>query len=416
MPQKERNLGWPVTLAGTGINLALGVLYTWSVISKSIPAEWGWSEFWRGFPYSVACLVFALMMVPAGRIQDKIGPRWVATMGGIFTGLGLILASRTTNVWLFTLGFGLLAGSGIGLGYASATPPAVKWFPPSKTGMIAGIVVSGFGLASAYISPLANFLIKRLGIQPSLLIFGGAFLVVVILLSQILRNPPPDFKPQAPAAGGGGKAAVASDYGWSDMLKTYQFYVLWVMYVFAAGAGLMIIGKLAKIVEIQAGVKTGFAFVALLAVGNAAGRIVAGMMSDKIGRTRTMLVVFLLQAILIYCLRYIDSSGAFTIVSMLIGFNYGANLSVFPSITKDFYGLKNFGVNYGLVFTAWGVGSIVLTQISGRVYDATLVAAKASGAAQPAGNFNLAYTIAAVLLVVASALTFTMRPPKPRTA
>jgi len=186
MTQKERNLGWSVTLAGTGINLALGVLYTWSVISKSIPAEWGWSEFWRGFPYSVACLVFALMMVPAGRMQDKVGPRWVATMGGIFTGLGLILASRTTNVWLFTLGFGLLAGSGIGLGYASATPPAVKWFPPSKTGMIAGIVVSGFGLASAYISPLANFLIKRLGIQPSLLIFGGAFLVVVILLSQIL--------------------------------------------------------------------------------------------------------------------------------------------------------------------------------------------------------------------------------------
>jgi nitrate/nitrite transporter NarK len=102
-------------------------------------------------------MTFALMMVPAGRLQDKVGPRWVATAGGILTGLGCILASYATSVLWYVIGFGLLAGAGIGLGYASATPPAVKWFSARKTGLIAGLVVAGFGLASVYISPLANY-------------------------------------------------------------------------------------------------------------------------------------------------------------------------------------------------------------------------------------------------------------------
>ena len=152
-----KNKGWTVTFAGMGINLSLGVLYAWSVIKKAIPAEWGWDDADKALPYSIACITFALMTVPAGRLQDRIGPRWVATAGGILTGAGCIIASYATTVLWYVLGFGLLAGAGIGLGYAAATPPAVKWFPARKTGLIAGIVVAGFGLASVYISPLANY-------------------------------------------------------------------------------------------------------------------------------------------------------------------------------------------------------------------------------------------------------------------
>lgn len=133
------NRGWIVTFAGTGINLALGVLYTWSVISKGVPAAWNWSETDKSLPYAIACLVFCLVMIPAGRMQDKIGPRIVATIGGVLVGAGLILASRTTSPLGYILGFGVLAGAGIGFGYASATPPAVKWFPAAKTGLIAGL-------------------------------------------------------------------------------------------------------------------------------------------------------------------------------------------------------------------------------------------------------------------------------------
>ena len=401
-PEVGANRGWIVTFAGTGVNLALGVLYAWSVISKQITKEWGWSETQAALPYSVAIAMFAFMMVPAGRMQDKLGPRVVATLGGIFCGIGFIIASLGQSLTGMVLGFGILAGAGIGCGYASATPPAVKWFPPAKTGLIAGLVVAGFGLASVYIAPLANHLLSAFGIQSTFLILGIAFLIAVVVLSQLLKNPPAGYKPAVnPAAAKAGAKAPAAlvDYEWSEMLKTPQFFLLWIMFVFAAGAGLMIIGKLAKIVDLQAGIKAGFVFVAMLAVGNAGGRVVAGVLSDKIGRTWTMFSVFVFQAVLMFVLRGLDTYGTLFVASVLIGFNYGANLSVFPSATKDYFGLKNFGVNYGFVFTAWGVGGILGPMLSGWIFDADK-------------NFNTAYLIAAVCLLVAAGLTFVTRAPQ----
>lgn len=404
LPEVGANRGWVVTFAGTGVNLALGVLYAWSVISRQITKEWGWNETQAALPYSVAIATFAFMMVPAGRMQDKLGPRLVATLGGIFCGFGFIIASLGQSLTGLVLGFGILAGAGIGCGYASATPPAVKWFPPAKTGLIAGLVVAGFGLASVYIAPLANYLLSAFGIQSTFLILGIAFLIAVVVLSQLLQNPPAGYKPvvNSGAAKGGAKAkapAAPVDYEWSEMLKTPQFYLLWIMFVFAAGAGLMIIGKLAKIVDLQAGIKAGFVFVAMLAVGNAGGRVIAGVLSDKVGRTWTMFAVFVFQAVLMFLLRGLDTYGTLFVASVLIGFNYGANLSVFPSATKDYFGLKNFGVNYGFVFTAWGVGGILGPMLSGWIFDANK-------------NFNDAYLIAAVCLLIAAGLTFVTRAPK----
>jgi OFA family oxalate/formate antiporter-like MFS transporter len=402
LPGTSKNRGWTVTFAGTGINLALGVLYAWSVISKQITKEWGWNETQAALPYSVAIAAFAFMMVPAGRLQDKFGPRLVATLGGIFCGIGFIIASLGQSLVGLVIGFGILAGTGIGFGYASATPPAVKWFPPARTGLIAGLVVAGFGLASVYIAPVANYLLGTFGIQSTFLILGIAFFIIVVLLSQLLKNPPAGYKPvakPAQAKSGAPKAAGTVDYEWSEMLRTPQFMLLWIMYVFGAGAGLMIIGKLAKIVDLQAGIKAGFIFVAMLAIGNAAGRVIAGVLSDKIGRTWTMFAVFVFQAVLMLVLRGLDSYGTLFVASMLIGFNYGANLSVFPSATKDYFGLKNFGVNYGFVFTAWGVGGILGPLLSGQIFDSYK-------------NFSHAYLIAAICLMIAACLTFVTRAPK----
>ncbi len=400
------NRGWIVTFAGTGVNLALGVLYTWSVISKQITKAWGWNETQAALPYSVAIAIFAFMMVPAGRMQDKMGPRLVATLGGIFCGVGFIIASLGQSIVGMVIGFGILAGTGIGFGYASATPPAVKWFPPEKTGLIAGLVVAGFGLASVYIAPVANYLLRVFGIESTFLILGIAFLIALLLLSQLLKNPPAGYK--AVSITNRAKATVSNpasgitDYEIGEMLRTPQFYLLWIMYCFGAGAGLMIIGKLAKIVDLQAGIKAGFIFVAMLAIGNAAGRITAGVLSDKIGRTWTMFGVFIFQAILMFLLRGLDTYGTLFLASVLIGFNYGANLSVFPSATKDYFGLKNFGVNYGLVFTAWGAGGILGPLLSGYIYDTYK-------------NFQTAYLIAAICLLIAAALTFVTRAPKANT-
>jgi len=403
------NHGWFVTFAGAGINLALGVLYSWSILSGEIT---GWTQTMKSVPYAICCGVFALTMVPAGLIQDRRSPRFAASIGGVLTGLGFILCSIVPSYGGFIIGFGLLAGAGIGFGYAAATPPAIKWFPPARTGLIAGIVVAGFGLASAYIGPLARWMLSAYGLQTSMMIFGIGFLIIVVCLARILKNPP---SPRLSQASSESKIQVvghcaaapgdSSNVNPSGMIRTLRFWLLWVMFACGAGAGLMIIGKLKPIVQ-NANPVAWFAPLCLsfLAVGNAGGRILAGMLSDRIGRTHTMLLIFICQAAVMLALVLAGRiAWVVFFLSFMAGFNYGANLSVFPSVAKDFFGLKNFGTNYGILFTAWGFGGVVLPILAGKVADMT-------------GNFNLAYIIAAGCLVIAAALTFLVRVPSPQKA
>ncbi len=405
-----KNYGWSVTFAGMGINLALGILYTWSVFSKGIPAEWSWSETDKSLPYMFACLIFSLVMVPAGRMQDKIGPKITATIGGILVGIGLIFASRNTSPLGYLVGFGILSGAGIGFGYASATPPAVKWFPAAKTGLIAGLVVSGFGLASVYAAPLTKWLIAAYSIQTAVLILGIAFFIIVIVLAQLLQAPPPGYsavQPSCPTANAASSAPKVKKDNFEpiEMLTTPQFYLMWFMYACGAGAGLMIISKLDAIAGVQAGLKLGFILVAVLAIGNGGGRIVAGMLSDKIGRKATLFLCFVVQAVSIMLLSLAKEGSALasvpvlSLLSALIGANYGANLSLFPSLTKDYFGLKNFGINYGLVFTSWGVGGFMLSFLAGKMYDKY-------------NTFAIAYYGASILLVIAAITVFTLTPPR----
>jgi len=402
---KNKNHGWRVTFAGMGINLALGILYTWSVISKRVPEDWGWNEDNKSLPYMIACLIFSLIMVPAGRLQDKISPRLVATIGGILVGLGFVIAGITTSPFAFAIGFGVFAGAGIGFGYASATPPAIKWFPAAKTGLIAGIVVSGFGLASVYAAPLTTWLIVNLGFGTAVLVLGIAFLVVVVGLAQILKPPSADYIPLSSVrANADTKSNKKEDFLPKEMLTTWQFYMIWFMYVCGAGAGLMVISKLDSIADKQVGITMGFVLVAVLAIGNGGGRILAGMLSDKIGRKTTMFICFLFQAFLIFLLskatgeNTLGTIPAMALISALIGANYGANLSLFPSITKDFYGLKNFGMNYGLVFTAWGVGGFMLAKLAGIMYVKHQ-------------TFAIAYYGASALLILAAIMTILVKTP-----
>ena len=411
------NHGWRVVFAGLGINLALGILYTWSVISKGMPEEWGWTQSDKNLPYAVACLVFSLIMVPAGRMQDKLSPRLVATLGGILVGIGMIVASRTQSVMGYTIGFGVLAGAGIGFGYASATPPSVKWFPSAKTGMIAGIVVSGFGLALAYAAPLCNFMIGKFGLPDTVMYLGIAFLIVVCGLAQLLKAPPAGYVPAgvapqaAPAAVNG--MVKKENFTSGEMLRTWQFYAIWFMYACGAGAGLMIISVAKKILAANinssisnaslVGILTTVALIGM-AVGNGGGRIIAGILSDKVGRNRTLFMFLVCQAILLVLLTQakagtvLASAPVLIIIAALVGANYGSNLALFPSITKDYYGLKNFGMNYGLVFTAWGVGGFMLAKLAGVMFDKTK-------------SFNFAYFCAAGLLVLAAAMVFFVKPP-----
>lgn len=397
MSQTETvNKGWRVTFAGTGINLALGVLYTWSVIKAAIPADWGWTAAQKSDPYALACFVFAIAMIPAGRLQDRIGPRWVATIGGAMVALGCIIAGLAGSSYLgFVVGFGIFGGIGIGFGYAAATPAAVKWFPASQTGLIAGLVVAGFGLASVYIAPTAQALLNAYGVSSTMMIFGIAFFVIVVGLAQMLRNPPEGYVPFDPKAHARPTHTAAAkppvDLNWKEMIHTYQFWIFWTMYVFGAAAGLMVIGSAASMAKATLG-EAAFVAVAVLAIGNAGGRILAGVVSDRIGRQWTLFFAFLIQSVMVLVPLFFAGSGTVLLVALLlIGACYGANLTLFPSATKDQFGMKSFGLNYGLMFTAWGVGGLILPRIAGMVKDMT-------------GKEDIAFYIASALMICGALL------------
>ncbi len=401
-----KNLGWTVTAAGTAALLALGVLYAWSVFKANIPAEWGWADAQKSLPYSVACVVFSIMTMVGARLLSKFGPRVVVSIGGILAGGGVILSSMVTSPWLFAFTFGVLLGSGIGFVYASASPAALRWFPASKTGLISGIVVAGFGMGSAWVAPLARALIKSIGLQSTMLYMGIGMLIVVIGFAQFLKFPPVGFKPvdNSPV-----KTAVSSktDYSTAETARTWQFYLLWLAFAFGSGAGLMVIGNLASIMNEQVGLPAISAIaVSALAIGNGAGRVLYGTLSDKFGRKAVLTTAFLFQAVMVSLMSLTVQGSALAnvpvliVLVVLIGANYGANLAVFPAITKDYYGTKNFAMNYGIVYTAWGLGGFMLSQLASTIKDMT-------------GSYTFAYYLSAVMLVVAAVMMVILKSPQP---
>jgi len=392
-----RNLkGIIVTSAATGINLILGVLYIWSIMSKALIRELGWSSTSASLPYTVCIAAFAIVMVFAGKVQDIRGPRLSSTFGGILLGSGLLLSGLTKDPFIMVLTFGILGGAGIGFCYAATTPPAVKWFPIQKKGLISGIVVSGVGFAAVYISPLTNSLLASYGISRTFFYLGIGALIILISFSQLLINPPAGYAAKSTAQNGSNGASpsnVTTEQGWRQMMKTPGFYKLWVMYAFTSSAGLMIIGHIANIAIIQAQWENGYLLVVLLAVFNTLGRIIAGIISDKIGHRNTMRIIFLLQALNMVLFSMFSTTVTLGIGVAVAGFCYGALFTVFPAATAESYGIKNLGVNYGLVFTAWGFGGVIGPLLAARIFDST-------------GSYNGSYTVSAILLVIAGVMTF----------
>ena len=417
MTEAIKNKGWTIVGAGLAINLALGVLYAWSIFKGAIKASiekggegaFQWDIASINDPYAVCCLAFAFSMIMAGKCQDKIGPARTALIGGLLVGAGFMLMAFANSYMAWVIGFGILAGSGFGFGYSAATPPALKWFSPSKTGLIAGIVVAGFGIAPVYIAPLASYLIGVFGIPKSMMFLGIGFTIVVCGLSFVLSTPPQGYVPAEPADPGplaklnASKPTVNATV--SEMLRNYKFYVLWVAFFIGSGAGLMVIGSVAGLAKKSMG-PMAFVAVAIMALGNAGGRVVAGVLSDKIGRRATLFIMLLMQAVMMFAAMAVVNSGSAVLLVLLatfIGFNYGSNLSLFPSFAKDYWGTKNYGLNYGALFTAWGVGGFVMGKVSEMIN------------AQPGGQ-GKSFMLAGVLLAVGAAMTIFLAELKPATA
>jgi len=389
-----------VLVAATGINLTLGVLYSWSIISKDLVLKLGWSNSAASMPYTVAIIVFAIALLIAGRLQDKMGPKPFVIAGVILVGFGLLASSFSISPIMMILTYGVMVGTGIGFGYSCVTPAVMKWWHQDKKGLVTGIVVGGFGVASVYVAPVTTLLLQAYGLAVTFKILGIFVLLVGLPLSMIINNPPAGYKPAPPAVSYNkeGKNTLKNKaFEWREMLKTPQFYMLWVMFALASSAGLMIIGSISLIAVQQASFEAGFLLVVLLAIFNAAGRIGGGMLSDKIGRLRTLQIMITLQGINMLLFAFYSTPFTIALGTAAAGVAYGSLLSLFPSITSDYYGLKNFGLNYGILYTAWGVSGAIGPVIASAIADAT-------------GSFNMAYLISAALLALTLILNFILKP------
>ncbi|MDW7650917.1 MAG: OFA family MFS transporter [Bacillota bacterium] len=395
--------GWVVTFAGLGINLSLGVLYSWAMFADALQANAGWSTIQTQIPYMVACAVFAFLMVPGGRLQDKLGPKPVLLAAAALTLIGFFMSGLLMSVAGLSIFFGVVFGSAIGFGYAATTPPAIKWFGAHKRGLISGIVVSGFGIAGIYAAPLTGYLIGEYGLQGTFYILGIVFGAALLLFSRFIANPPAGYVPAQPdfRTRKAGKTACAGiDYDWREMLRTPQFYSLWLMFCFGTFAGLLIIGQLKRIGMEQAAMtgETAMLLVVIYAIFNFVGRIGCGVISDKFDRKMTLVGIFMVQ---VFCFAFFAQFT--TPLTMFIGtafvaLTFGGMLSLFPSIACDYFGVKNMGLNYGLIFTAWGAGGVFGPLLGGITRDLT-------------GTYTASFTVSAIISALGILLALLTRAP-----
>ena len=417
---------WLVVLGAILIQLCLGAIYAWSVFTPSLTKDpYNFTSSQTQWIFGVGLASFAVVMIIAGRLQARFQPRIVAAAGGIVLAIGYIGASFVGVSFLgHLICIGLIGGAGIGLAYVVPIAVGVKWFPDKK-GMLTGLAVAGFGFGALIWVKLAGdwgHLISTYGVGTTFLVYGLAFGAIVLVGSVWMVNPPVGYAPagwtppSAKTGGTAGSGAVNLNSG--EMLKTPQFYALWSMFAAGAMAGLMVVGcivlfgidalQAAGLDEEQAKAQAGTAMAVFFALSNGLGRIGWGMISDKLGRKASLFIMLLTQGIVMLLFFRMGSHVATLYLgAALIGFNFGGNFALFPAATADFFGNKTVGVNYGWVFSSYGVGGIVGPALAGYFKD--------TAAGDPQA-WMTPFVIAGIACLVAAVLALMLKTPSRATA
>ena len=401
---------WWVVIGAILIQICLGAIYAWSVFTPELKSL-GWSKLETQVVFAVGLASFAMAMVFAGGKLAKWGPQRLALAGGLVLGSGYILAglAGADNFWSVLLGVGLIGGAGIGLGYVVPIAVGMRWFPEHK-GMITGLAVAGFGFGAMGWVKLAGSwgqLIETIGLAQTFITYGIAFATLVALGSVWMRMPPKNWKPQgyqAPQKAGSG----SEDFTTGEMLSTPQFYLIFFTFAVSAGAGLMSIGlmKLYPMEALQANgysaleasAIAGTAMAVFFSIANGIGRIVWGVLSDKLGRKKAVLNMAASQGVIL--LLFASMAGNEYLLYLgaaLIGFNFGGNFALFPALTADEFGNGSVGTNYPLVFLSYGVGGIVFPILGGMLGDM--------------GNFPLAFTLCGGACLIGALAIAVVFPP-----
>lgn len=424
---------WLVVVGAILIQLALGAIYAWSVFTKILTDGDGIYQFsatQAAWVFSAGLATFAFVMVLAGKWQAKSGPTIVAFTGGIVLGLGYVLGGFLgDSFWAQFFCIGIMGGAGIGLAYVVPIAVGVKWFPDKK-GMVTGLAVAGFGFGATIWVKLADSWFGGLlnttqvfglpNVQSVFVIYGIVFAVLVIIGSVVMVNPPEGYKPKGwtRPERTENRAYGGVDFDSKQMLKTSQFYSLWLVFIFSALSGLMVIYCI-KLFGIDAlkfnGIEAGDAAIiggtamAWYAIFNGLGRILWGMISDKTGRKKAIIYMTLFQGIIMLMIYHVfinfGFSAGFIVSACVIGFNFGGNFALFPAITADYFGNKRVGRNYGWMFTAYGIAGILGPQLAGWFKDS------AAGSGAPV-VWMTPFIIAGVACLIGALVMKLTKPPK----
>ncbi|WP_208560399.1 L-lactate MFS transporter [Marinilactibacillus kalidii] len=381
---------WWVVLGAVLVQLCIGGVYTWSLFNQPLAEAYGWETNETYLAYSMIIFIFAFATILSGRLQDKIGPRKVATVGIILYSAGLMLTSTASSLWQLYLYYSVISGIGIGFVYVCPLSTCVKWFPDKK-GFITGIAVGSFGLGGFLFNTFIQSFIASVGVSTAFLYQGIIYCVIGLLGAQLLRQPEKGTDEISD------KIINDNEFTVGQMLKTKSFYLIWVIYLTGTITGLMVIGLARDIGIDVAGLNPSVAAnaVALAAIFNATGRISWGILSDKFGRLRIITALFILTTLAVGMMSLLDLNAWMFFISVaVIAFCFGGFLAVIPPLTSDYYGTNNLGANYGLVYQAYGIAALVGPALISVV-----------------GGFKSAFMVAAVMSIIGLTLTFFVRPP-----
>lgn len=397
---------WLIVLGTVIMQMGLGTIYTWSLFNAHLVSTFGFELSSVSITFSITSFALAFATLFAGKLQDRFGLRRLTAASGILLGLGLILSSQASSLPMFYLLAGVVVGYADGTAYITSLSNLMKWFPKNK-GLISGVSVGAYGTGSLIFKYINGGLIESAGVSNAFL-YWGLMVMMMILIGSLLVREAPVAAPAAAVAGnrpitaGAGAVTLPKDYTVKEMLRTKEAYLLFVIFFTACMSGLYLIGIVKDIGVQLAGmdVATAANAVAMIAIFNTAGRLILGALSDRVSRTKLISITLAVTAVAMFTLSYATLSyGLFFACVAAIAFCFGGNITVFPAIVSDFFGLKNHSKNYGIIYQGFGIGAL-----SGSFIAAFL------------GGFKPTFVIIGLLCILACILAVSLKPPVARAA
>lgn len=402
---------WLVLIASCLINLCIGSLYAWSVFASPLAEKLNglsggmMTAASLSIVFTVANSVGPVTMISGGVINDKLGPKWVVFVGGILFGAGLLACGFASGIPMLVVCYGLGCGLGMGMVYGCTISNSVKFFP-DKRGLIGGITTATYGLSSVLIPPVANVLISKTGISSTFKIFGIVFVVVICACSFLIEQCPEGFTPcgWTPAPVHGAKSgSVSNDKNWKEMLSDPIFYLMIFMLLCGAFSGLMVTSQASPMAQSMAGMSVGMAAtaVSVLALFNAAGRVAAGYLSDKIGRINVLTIAFVIEIVGLLLLLNVHDGDTMKFMAgvSVMGICFGSLMGVYPGFTADQFGSKNNSVNYGIMFIGFALAGFFGPTVIGKIVSTY-------------GTYEKGFYVAAALAVLGIVLSAVYRKLK----